>query len=268
MDQVEVAGLRVAFERAGRGPTLVLVHGGVCDGRVCDGRVWRRQLDGLSDEFTVVAWDAPGCGRSSDPPESFRLPDYADVLAGLIAALDLGASSCARAFLRRRFGFGAVPPASGSPCDADLGRRLCRMGRLALSERGRPTLAVRSRRGRPVAWAIRAKLDAGTVLAGDARGDGQRARKIMSDVRPVGTRAMARALAEADLRDVLPSIDVPTHLLYGELDERSSLKVAQDLYGGIRASRFVVMAGLGHECYLESPERFNAEVRGFLRSVA
>src|SRR5918996_1226003 len=85
MDQVEVAGLRIAFERAGGGPPLVLVHG-----TVCDGRVWRRQLDDLSDEFTVVAWDAPGCGRSTDPPESFRLPDYADALAGFIAALDLG----------------------------------------------------------------------------------------------------------------------------------------------------------------------------------
>jgi pimeloyl-ACP methyl ester carboxylesterase len=30
----------------------------------------------------------------------------------------------------------------------------------------------------------------------------------------------------------------------------------------------VVMPGLGHECYLESPERFNAEVRGFLWSLA
>src|ERR671919_1022763 len=85
MDQVEVAGLRIAFERAGGGPPLVLVHGAVCDGRV-----WRRQLDDLSDEFTVVAWDAPGCGRSADPPESFRLPDYSDALAGFIAALDLG----------------------------------------------------------------------------------------------------------------------------------------------------------------------------------
>jgi pimeloyl-ACP methyl ester carboxylesterase len=50
----------------------------------------RPQVEGLRDEFTVVAWDAPGCGRSSDPPEGFRLPDYADRLAGLIDALGLG----------------------------------------------------------------------------------------------------------------------------------------------------------------------------------
>jgi pimeloyl-ACP methyl ester carboxylesterase len=32
---------------------------------------------------------------------------------------------------------------------------------------------------------------------------------------------MLRAMAECDLRDVLPLIDVPTLLLYGELDVRS-----------------------------------------------
>jgi pimeloyl-ACP methyl ester carboxylesterase len=72
---VEVSGLRIAFERAGEGPPLVLVHGAVSDRRV-----WQPQLDALANEFTIVAWDAPGCGQSEDPPESFRLPEYADVL--------------------------------------------------------------------------------------------------------------------------------------------------------------------------------------------
>src|SRR4029078_4988777 len=35
---------------------------------------------------------------------------------------------------------------------------------------------------------------------------------IMSEIRPAGTRTMAYALAEADLRDVLPHIEVPTLL--------------------------------------------------------
>jgi pimeloyl-ACP methyl ester carboxylesterase len=50
---------------------------------------WRRQIDDLSDEFTVVAWDVPGAGRSSDPPDSFTLPDYAECLAGSPDALGL-----------------------------------------------------------------------------------------------------------------------------------------------------------------------------------
>ena len=52
--------------------------------------------------------------------------------------------------------------------------------------------------------------------------------------KPGGYRAMAHAMAEADLRDVLPRIEVPVLLLYGELDERSPLKVADELHARIR----------------------------------
>lgn len=72
VEAVEVAGLHIAYRRAGDGPPLVLLHG-----NPLDSREWRRQFDGLSDAFTVVAWDMPGCGRSSDPPEAFRIVDEA-----------------------------------------------------------------------------------------------------------------------------------------------------------------------------------------------
>jgi pimeloyl-ACP methyl ester carboxylesterase len=74
-------------------------------------------------------------------------------------------------------------------------------------------------------------------------------------------------MAEADLRDVLPRIAVPTLLLYGELDERSPLKVARELHDRIPGSRLVVINGVGHSVNVEAPEEFNAQVRTFLRSV-
>jgi len=73
MEHVDVAGLRIAFQQRGQGPCVLLLHGAVSDGRV-----WRSQLDSLSDAFTVVAWDAPGCDGSSDPPEHFRMAEYAE----------------------------------------------------------------------------------------------------------------------------------------------------------------------------------------------
>jgi hypothetical protein len=85
MEMVEVDGLQIAYERAGIGPPLVLLHGYVGD----DPTTWRRQLDGLCDEFTVVTWDAPGAGRSSDPPEPFGLDGYAHCLAGFLERLGL-----------------------------------------------------------------------------------------------------------------------------------------------------------------------------------
>jgi pimeloyl-ACP methyl ester carboxylesterase len=90
---------------------------------------------------------------------------------------------------------------------------------------------------------------------------------IMSEIRPAATRTMAHALAEADLRDVLPRIAVPTLLLYGEADERSPLSVARALHASVPGSTLTIMPGLGHECYLESAETFDAEVRAFLTRV-
>src|SRR5882672_2459864 len=81
---IEADGRVIGFRAAGSGPPLVLLHGGWRDGRE-----WRLQLEGLSDEFTVIAWDAPGCGASSGPPGDFRLSDYADSAAGFIHALGL-----------------------------------------------------------------------------------------------------------------------------------------------------------------------------------
>ena len=82
METTEVHGLRIAYERAGDGPPLVLLHGYVGDGPT----TWRPQLEGLGDELTMIAWDAPGAGRSSDPPESFGMTGYADCLAGSSSA--------------------------------------------------------------------------------------------------------------------------------------------------------------------------------------
>src|SRR5262245_54469506 len=85
MEQIQANGLSIAYERAGVGPALVLLHGGFG----FDSRSWRRQLEALCDEFTVVAWDMPGCGRSADPPETFRAADLAECLAAFIGALGL-----------------------------------------------------------------------------------------------------------------------------------------------------------------------------------
>src|SRR5215218_8081598 len=85
MESVRANGLEIAYERAGEGQPLVFVQGAAVNGRM-----WQPQLAALADEFTVVAWDEPGAGRSSDVPSDFGLADYANCLATLIEALALG----------------------------------------------------------------------------------------------------------------------------------------------------------------------------------
>src|SRR6185369_13172401 len=84
MDQVVVNGLSIAYQRAGSGPALVLLHG-----FSLDSRSWQPQIARLSDRFSVIAWDAPGAGRSQDPPQTFDIGDWADSLAGFLDAVGL-----------------------------------------------------------------------------------------------------------------------------------------------------------------------------------
>ncbi len=261
MDELDVAGFRIAFENRGAGPPLVLLHG-----FLEDSRIWRRQLDELSNEFTVVAWDAPGCGRSSDPPERFRMPDYADCLAAFVEALGLGRPHV----LGLSFG-GALA--------LELYRRHPKVPMtlvLASAYAGwtgsLPAEVVEQRLEQclreadmpPDQWAHGWIPGLLTESAPAELVDEVLA--LIYDFHPAGHRAMVHALAEADLRDVLAHIDVPTLLLYGDADKRSPLKVAEDLHAKIPASRLVVLPGVGHLSNVEAPHQFNAEVRNFLRA--
>src|SRR5436309_1048324 len=82
MPAVEIDGLRIAYQRAGSGPALVLLHG-----FLQDSRAWRPQIEDLSRDFDVIAWDTPGCGQSSDPDEYFSMSEYAGCLAALLSSI-------------------------------------------------------------------------------------------------------------------------------------------------------------------------------------
>jgi pimeloyl-ACP methyl ester carboxylesterase len=81
---VKVDGLSIAYRQVGQGPPLVLLHG-----FLCDSRCWRHQLEKLSDQFRVVAWDAPGVGFSSNPPNSFTISDWSHCLAEFLNILGI-----------------------------------------------------------------------------------------------------------------------------------------------------------------------------------
>ena len=89
---------------------------------------------------------------------------------------------------------------------------------------------------------------------------------MMLDVRPAGMRPMLHAFAEADLRDVLPRIQVPTLLLYGDADVRAPTAVADALHAHIPGSLLVRLAGVGHCGHVQAPEQWNRAVLDFLHA--
>lgn len=262
MLRAEIDGLSVAYRRAGSGPALVLLHG-----FLFDSRAWTPQLEVLPEHFTVIAWDAPGAGQSSDPPETFTIGDWAKCLAGLLdaAAIEnahiLGLSwggILSQEFYRR------YPPRARSLVLADtyagwkgsLPEGVCEE-RLAscLRDAARPASDVVSKY-LPGMHSESASQDARDGLA-----------SIMAEFHPIGFRLMAMSSAEADTRDVLPSISVPTLLIWGDADARSPMHVARQIHGAIPGAKLAVIPGAGHLSNFEAPAPFDAIVRDFCLAV-
>jgi pimeloyl-ACP methyl ester carboxylesterase len=262
MHDVEVDGLRIAYESAGEGPPLVFLHG-----VLGDSREWWRQLSGLADEFTVIAWDAPGCGRSSDPVAPFGTADWAGALAGLleaigverahVAGLSWGGTVALELYRRRPervrslilvdtyAGWKGSLSTQECASRVESSLRQAEMPASALAARWVPSL-------------LRESAPAGLA---------EEIASVIAGARPPMLGLMAQAMGSTDQRDLLPRIDVPTLLLWGEADARSPLSVAEDFREAIPGAKLVVIPDAGHMSNMEQPERFNAAVRQFCREV-
>ena len=67
-------------KRVGRGPRVVLLHGGVLAGELC----WRQQL-GLADRFALEVVDRAGYGQSQQLSPGEDLDADAPLVAALLA---------------------------------------------------------------------------------------------------------------------------------------------------------------------------------------
>jgi pimeloyl-ACP methyl ester carboxylesterase len=259
MQVIEVDGFRIAYELVGSGPPLVLLHGYVGDGPT----TWRPQLQGLADEFTVVAWDAPGAGGSSDPPETIAMAGYADCLARFIDQLGL-----------------ERPHVAGLWFGGALALELCRRHPtaamtliLASAYAGwagsLPADLVEQRLQQALVLAdLSPEEFVGTLLptmfsAATPRDIVDEFGAAMRAFHPVGFRAMARASAE-DLSDAVAAVRLPTLLVCGGDDVRAPRTVAEQLHAAIPWSTLVVLPGIGHLCNIEAPDEFNRAVLSFL----
>ena len=263
MQNVDVNGLSVAFQRAGSGPAIVFLHG-----FILDSRSWQPQLDGLSDRFTVFAWDAPGTGESEDPPGSFGIEDWADSLARVLDTAGIDRASVvglswggllAQEFYRRHPArvtslvlAGTYAGWKGSLPAPVPEQRLA----ACIEDSSLPADAF-------VAKYLPGMLgDAPDLQVQDQLG------RIMVDFHRGGFRLMATALARADTRDFLPAIKVPTLLIWGDADKRSPLGFGEAMREAIPGATLTVIRSAGHLSNLERPAEFNGLIRDFCGAEA
>ncbi len=258
MPTIQVDGLEIGYDRAGEGPPILLLHGAACSALS-----WKPQLDGLADEFTVIAWDEPGAGRSSDlPDEGLGFADYAAAAAALIDRIGAGPAhvcglSWGGVLAQELYRHYPEVVATLILCDTYAGwaGSLTKQeveSRIALVEAALSSSQLKT--GLPGGFASEPPAEYADLAS-----------RMEAEVRPRTLRGLLDH-AWADTRELLGRIAVPTKLIWGDADVRSPLSIAEQFAAAIPDAELTLIAGAGHDCNIERPAEFNAAVRAFCRA--
>lgn len=263
----EIDGQQIHYLRAGHGPPLLLLHG-LLGGSFC----WRRNLEALSREHTVLAVDLPGHGESAAPShldcsmaaqasrvsqllEQLKL-EKVDVVGcswgGAVAMLLAAQSGKVRSMVL------AAPVNPWS----NLGKRRIR---LATKPLGEALLRI--------TWPVSRHLyrialgrmygDPSRIPAGTVEGYASRV------VRPGRVDNILNTLRcwENDvnaLRAAIPRIKPRSLLIWGTHDGAVDVRSAEALQRALPQSELVFMNGVGHLPFEETPDEFNRLVLDFI----
>jgi pimeloyl-ACP methyl ester carboxylesterase len=256
----EVNGARIAYDVAGSGPPVLLLHAGLGDRRM-----WDAQVPAFAEHFTVVRFDARGFGETRKPNASFS--PYADAI-GLLDHLRIEQAH-----------FVGVSLGSQTAIEAAI----------AAPERVSALVAVAARTGTPVSPALRAGWQRVDELyeAGDIDGAVEYELRMWVDGPDRGpdavdpemrerVREMNAALFTRDdeageeipldppVAGPLAEISAPTLILYGDKDVMDVRDAAAPLVNAIPGARLAVIQDAAHLPQMERPELFNEIVLGFL----
>lgn len=236
METLNINGIRLAYERHGKGTPLVLLHG-----FPLDRHLWDDIVPLLKDDFDLIIPDLRGFGGSSTVDSFYAMEDYALDIAGLldhlgvektaIAGHSMGgyiALAFARLFPERMLGLGLV----SSQVLADAPER---------------------KEGRYKSAAEVADKGIGSVVetmtpkfTPDPRLQ-EFARKSMELQQPAAYIGALKAMAErVDSTPLLSSIAYPIVIVHGDADSLIPIDRAREVKETIPHAHLVELSGVGH----------------------
>lgn len=261
---VDLEGRQVEIRQAGTGPVLFLLHG-IGSGS----QAWVHQFAPFGDGFRVVAWAAPGYGRSTDITRDRPVPrDYAKVLLALFDALNIDRAILCGNSLGALFA-GAF---------ANLAPERVRGLFLSDAARGHAHLEEDERqaklRGRlepleAIGVERMARARAGNLLSPNApQSLIDQVADINAKVRPVGLTRAAHALSVGDLIDELNWYEGPMAVVCGAEDRVTPPDSNREIAASRPQASFTLIPGAGHLPYIEAPDAFNKLLGDFAGSLA
>jgi 3-oxoadipate enol-lactonase len=250
--------VRIAWERRGEGPPVVLVHG---LGYARWG--WEPVADALAERFEVVLLDNRGIGESEAPAGPYTAAEMADDVARVLDEAGLGRAH-------------VVGTSLGGMIAQELALRTDRVERLVLvcTTPGGPNAAAMPEvTARLIAEA--ASMEPLVALRrfvenALARGAPEElverilAHRLRTAQAPAAWAAQAAAGATFDAWDRLPQLRTSTLVLHGTEDVVVDPANSTRLVERLPDARLEWFPGCGHLLFWEEPERFVALVGEFL----
>ena len=255
----------LAYESAGSGPAVLLMHAGITDRRM-----WDPQWDALAERFNAIRYDARGFGSSADPSRPYTLHgDALDVLDALeieratVVGASMGGGAALDMALAVPHRVAALVTVNSTPSGWAHSRELIR--------RWEAVDAAFEAKGIDAANELEMKM----WLDGPHRPVDSVDRRIRTEVASVNRvlleRQMTFTVEPGDLEppatERLGSLRCPALVITGELDQPSILAGAFELARGSGAEH-IEIGGTAHLPNLERPREFLAALMPFLERHA
>jgi pimeloyl-ACP methyl ester carboxylesterase len=253
---VTIDGLKLYYTTLGEGTPTLLLHGWGVDSRSMESiMTYLKDRQGTK----VYALDFPGFGMSELPPESWEVGDFTALVVQFLDKMGLDKVDIVAHSFGGRV---SIKLAAAHPE---------RVNRLVLVD------CAGIRPDRTVGYYVKVyTYKFGKALAnllpgsmGTSLQERMAARRGSSDYQQAGEmRATFVKVVNEDLRHLLPDVQAPTLLVWGELDTDTPLQDGRLMDQLIPDSRLEVLPGAGHYCYIDDFPGFSRAVSAFLGSSA
>lgn len=253
---VQAGDVRIAFERDGAGPPLLLMHGAEASRLM-----FSALTPQLSRHFTVIAYDQRDCGDTEGPESASTLADLARDAHHLIEALGLGP---AHVFGSSFGGRVAQALALRHPRSVDrvvLGSTWPLPDTYEAVQPDAPRLAALRQQLPATAEELATWFFPEAFLQ-----QRPELRQVFANARPATARSARRAATVQTTLDAdVAGITAPTLLVAGELDRVVPSAVTLGMAARIRGAQTALLPGVGHATALQAPEQLASHILPFLR---
>jgi pimeloyl-ACP methyl ester carboxylesterase len=249
---LRINGLETYFTLEGRGDALVLLHGWGASSQSL-----APLCGALADTYRVLTVDLPGFGWSMAPPVAWGTAEYAGHVERLMRETGMqGAALLGHSFGGRI----AIRLAVQQP---PLLSRLVLVASSGIRPRRRAGYYVRVACVKLTRWffSLPGWGATGQYMISRLSGRfGSRDYLAAGSMRPTLVKVV-----NEDLTPLLPAIQAPTLILWGDRDQEVPRSAMQLMAARIPQARLVVFEGAGHFPYLDQSENFCRTLREFLR---